>query len=156
MRRTNYTVFILNFQFDWDAPITSCLFSIFNSIETHQLHIVYSQFSIRLRRTNYILFNFYWCNMSRLYNDFQFSIFNSIRLRRTNYTVFIFIGVMCHVSTMIFNFQFSIFNSIETHQLHRVYSQWCNVSRLYINYQLSIFNFQFNQMRFLFQFANFI
>jgi len=66
----------------------------------------------------------------------------SIRLRRTNYIVFILNGVMCHVSTLIFNFQFSTFNSIETHQLHRVYSQWCNVSRLYINFQLSTFNFQ--------------
>ena len=42
-----FMIFILNFQF-----------SIFNSIETHQLHIVYFQM----------------CNMSRLYQNFQFSI----------------------------------------------------------------------------------
>ena len=74
-------------------------FSIFNSIETHQLHIV----------------NFQRCNVSRLYNNFQFSTFNfqlSIRLRRTNYIVFILNGVMCHVSTIIFNFQLSTFNLI--------------------------------------------
>ena len=35
-------------------------FSIFNSIETQQLHRVYSQ----------------WCNVSRLYINFQFSTFN--------------------------------------------------------------------------------
>ena len=34
--------------------------SIFNSIETHQLHRVYFQ----------------WCNVSRLYKNFQFSTFN--------------------------------------------------------------------------------
>ena len=71
--------------------------SIFNSIETHQSHRVYFhwcnvsrlyhnfqfsifdfQFSIRLRRTNYIVFIFIgvMCHVSTIIFNFQLSIFN--------------------------------------------------------------------------------
>ena len=63
-------------------------FSIFNSIETHQLHIVYFQ----------------WCNMSRIY--INFSIFNSIETHQLHIVYF----QWCNMSRLYINFQLSIFN----------------------------------------------
>ncbi len=49
--------------------------SFFKILKIEKLKIFKSlnfQFSIRLRRTNYILFSFYRCNVARLYINFQF------------------------------------------------------------------------------------
>ena len=70
------SIFILNFQF-----------STFNSIETHQLLIVYSQ----------------RCNMSRLYQNFQLSIFNfqlSIFNSIETHQLLIVYSQMCNMSRL--------------------------------------------------------
>ena len=64
--------------------------SIFNSIETHQLHRVCSQ----------------RCNVSRLYINFQLSIFNSIETHQLLIVYF----QRCNVSRLYINFQLSTFN----------------------------------------------
>ena len=63
---------------------------IFNSIETYQLHRVYSQ----------------WCNVSRLYINFQLSIFNSIETHQLHRVY----SQWCNVSRLYINFQLSTFN----------------------------------------------
>ena len=101
--------------------------SIFNSIETHQSHRVYFhwcnvsrlyhnfqfsifdfQFSIRLRRTNYIVFIFIgvMCHVSTIIFNFQFSIFNSIEAQQLHRVYF----HRCNVSRLYHNFQLSTFN----------------------------------------------
>ena len=66
------------------------------------------QFSIRYRRTNYILFIFkgVMCHVSTLIFNFQLSTFNSIETHQLH----IVYSQRCNVSRLYINFQFSTFN----------------------------------------------
>ena len=103
MRRNNYILLIFN------GVIGTSLqkFSIFNSIETQQLHIVY------FHRCN-------WYVSTLIFNSIETQQLHIVYYHRCNW----------YVSTIIFNFQLSIFNFLEP------YSDICYSFQLWFSHRL--------------------